>query len=166
MAQAVDLAERQATLLTSCLREAGVEDEVVVDAGTLRGSARRNPGTESPAERKASIESRIAASERCMNEVTAQLPFPTESREQGYDKMAQTAECIRHNGYPEIGQPPSKATWVDTYEDPDRSPWSGYEELYRLHPDITESEWRTLRAVCAEGGVTFSVAFGDRPGTP
>lgn len=162
MAQAVGLAELQAVVMEACLRDSGLDEEVSVDAGTVGASGRHKTVGLGPEEQKAKIEAHVAVTSRCSEEAQAAHPSPPESHEEGYAKMAQTAECIRANGYPEIGQPPSKATWVDTYDDPDSFPWSGYGELYRLHPDITEHAWFSLRAICAEGGVSFSVSIEDR----
>ncbi|MBD9699294.1 hypothetical protein IGS67_07290 [Flavimobilis sp. GY10621] len=164
MAQKVELAERQAVVMERCLRDAGLDDEVSVDAGTVGASGRHETEALSPEEQKARVEARVAIASRCSEEAQAAHPSPPETREQDYVKMTQTAECIRASGYPEIGQPPSRDTWIDTYDDPGSFPWSGYGELYRLHPDITERAWSSLRAVCAEGGVSFSLSLDDRRG--
>lgn len=162
MAQTVELAERQAVVMERCLRDAGLDDEVSVDAGTLGASGRHETEGLSPEEQEARVEARVAVISHCSEEAQAAHPVPPETREQDYVKMTQTAECIRANGYLEIGQPPSKDAWIDAYDDPASFPWSGYGELYRLHPDITEEAWSSLRAVCVEGGVSFSVSLDDR----
>lgn len=159
MAQAQESAERQAVIMRSCLEEAGVGASVFADGGSLSLSSKLGPDDLAEDESKARAESQSRTVERCLKEVESAFPVTEESNEVRYDKMAQTAECVRANGYPEIGQPPSKDTWVDTYDDMNVDPWSPYRELYRLHPDITEDAWRSLRAICAQGGVSYSLSF-------
>lgn len=123
----------------------------------MSGDSGTSDATDKEIQARATSESRTV--ERCLKELQSTFPVTEESNEVRYDKMAQTAECVRANGYPEVGQPPSKDTWVETYDDMNVDPWSPYRELYRLHPDITEDAWRSLRAICAQGGVSYSLIF-------
>lgn len=159
MAQAAESAERQAVIMRSCLEEAGVGASAFADGGSLSISSKLGPDDLTEDETKARAASESKTVERCLKELQSTFPVTEESNEVRYDKMVQTAECVRANGYPEVGQPPSKDTWVETYDDMNVDPWNPYRELHRLHPDITEDAWRSLRAICAQGGVSYSLNF-------
>jgi len=159
MAQAQESAERKAVVMRSCLEDAGVKLQVFADGGELSMSGDSGTSDATDEEIKARDEADQKVVARCLAEVTTAFPATEESNEVRYDKMVQTAECVRANGYPEIGEPPSRAAWVDAYDDMNIDLWSPYRELYRLHPDITEDTWRSLRTICAEGGVSYSLIF-------
>lgn len=159
MAQAQESAERQAVIMRSCLDDAGVNLQVFADGGDLSMSGDSGTSDATDEEIKARDEADQKAVESCLAEVRTAFPATEQSNGVRYDRMSQTAECVRANGYPEVGQPPSKDTWVETYDDMNVDPWNPYRELYRLHPDITEDAWRSLRAICAQGGVSYSLIF-------
>jgi len=161
MAQAQESAERKAVALNSCLDDAGIGITAVADGGSIAMSGDLGSRDVSEAEGAARRDAEDKAMERCIMDLEAAFPVAEQSNEVRYDQMTQTAECVRANGYPEIGEPPSRAAWVDAYDDGSPQLWSPYQQVYRLHPDITEEAWRSLRAVCADGGVTFTLTFDD-----
>lgn len=79
----------------------------------------------------------------CSAEADEVAPIPVPPREDTYEKLLETAECLRSLGY-EIAPAPSLETWLETY---DSGPWHPYNSLPRRLSDI---EQQTIETDCPQ----------------
>lgn len=160
MAQTAQENELRGEAMVDCMAAAGY----LVEADPEGGVSSKSPEAASFEDWKAQNEVADAQGEACFQQVDAQLgPSAPLSDAQYYAQMLDTLECLRAQGHTDLGDPPSETAWVEASKGSDDL-WLPYGQLYAANPDITETEWNALKAICVEGGSTFGVSFGD--GTP
>lgn len=157
MAQAAQRNEFQGQAMVECLAAAGIQATADPDGGI--GS--KMPEATSKKQADAQTEVQEVQTEACYQQVEARLGSATQlSSAQQYGQMVDTFQCLRAQGHSDLGDPPSEAAWTDAFRN-SSDVWSPYGQLYAANPDISETEWKDLKAVCVEGGVIFGVSFPE-----
>lgn len=165
MAEEALIRERYVTTWTDCMREHGQAGEVAPDGGS-HGTFPPDMDDEA---RQAAVSARIAASAACQERVAEFQPDEPPSWDLVYERAVDTDACLRHEGYPDLPQPPSGPVFVEQWStaggggDMGTGPpgWMPFAVLHEHQPDIEAQEWYRLKAVCTEFWLRYTVAIGE-----
>lgn len=160
MAEEALAQERYSATWVECMREHGQGGDVAPD-GTISGTF---PEDMDEAARAAAAEARATAAAACQERVAEFEPDEPPSWDLVYDRALDTDACLRHEGYPDLPEPPSRAVFVEEHSTQGAGgggevPWMPFAALHEARPDITADEWYRLKDACTEFWVRYSAPF-------